>query len=37
MKKKLIILLLSLAVVPAAAETLTIEACRQMALQHMPL
>ena len=34
MKKNLIILLLSLAAVPAAAETLTIEACRQMALQH---
>lgn len=34
MKKTFFVLLLSLAAVPAASETLTIEACRQMALQH---
>lgn len=34
MKKNVILLFLSLLAVPAAAETLTIEACRQMALQH---
>lgn len=34
MKKNIIILMLSLVALPAASETLTIEACRQMALQH---
>lgn len=34
MKKNIIILVLSLVALPVASETLTIEACRQMALQH---